>query len=179
MGGDNRIGGIQRPLADRIVFQDDKTKPEDKTFLRELKKCGSDTNPDSPHRVFVVLSAEGANKKHGDVIYQFYFRYQNDVVSKDLSFLMADQSITASKNVEYSIGSTGVRMVKSVPILDTSDKLYQFSHRDRLIVAAALEAGCAMLYTEDLSDGQIINGTLKVINPFIHNDIVNIVISEK
>jgi predicted nucleic acid-binding protein len=38
---------------------------------------------------------------------------------------------------------------------------------------------CEILYTEDLSDGQVINGTLKIINPFIHNDIVNIIISEK
>jgi predicted nucleic acid-binding protein len=58
-------------------------------------------------------------------------------------------------------------------------ELYQFSHWDCLIVAAALESGCEILYTEDLSDGQIINETLKIINPFIHNDIVSIVISEK
>jgi predicted nucleic acid-binding protein len=43
-------------------------------------------------------------------------------------------------------------------------------------VAAALESGCEILYTEDLSDGQIINDTLKIINPFFHNDMVNIVI---
>jgi predicted nucleic acid-binding protein len=56
---------------------------------------------------------------------------------------------------------------------------YQFSHWDCLIVAAALESGCEILYTEDLSDGQIINGTLKIVNPFIYSNIVNIVISEK
>jgi predicted nucleic acid-binding protein len=56
---------------------------------------------------------------------------------------------------------------------------YQFSHWDCLIAAAALESGCEILYTEDLSDGQVINGTLKIINPFIRNDIVNIIISER
>jgi hypothetical protein len=86
MGRVNRIGGVQRPVADRTVFQGGKTKPEDKTVLRELKECGNDTNLDSPYSLFVVLSAEGTNKKHGDVVYQFYFGYQNDVVSKDLSF---------------------------------------------------------------------------------------------
>jgi predicted nucleic acid-binding protein len=58
-------------------------------------------------------------------------------------------------------------------------ELYQFSHWDCLIAASAVESSCGILYTEDLSDGQIINGTLKIINPFIHNDIVNIIISEK
>jgi predicted nucleic acid-binding protein len=56
-------------------------------------------------------------------------------------------------------------------------ELYQFSHWDCLIVAAAIESNCEILYTEDLSDGQIIDKTLKIINPFIHNDIVNILIS--
>ena len=33
------------------------------------------------------------------------------------------------------------------------------------IVAAALEAGCAKLYTEDLQAGQTIDGVLTVVNP--------------
>ncbi|MDR0723119.1 MAG: hypothetical protein LBF75_10095 [Treponema sp.] len=51
----------------------------------------------------------------------FIFRYQNDVVSKDQSFRMAGEPLTPSKSIDNSIGSAGVRMVKSVSILDTSD----------------------------------------------------------
>jgi predicted nucleic acid-binding protein len=36
---------------------------------------------------------------------------------------------------------------------------------DSLIIAAALEAGCARLLTEDLEDGQVIE-TVTVTNPF-------------
>lgn len=43
---------------------------------------------------------------------------------------------------------------------------YGFSVYDSLIVAAALEAGCTTLYTEDLQDGQTIERTLAVRNPF-------------
>ncbi|TCT22963.1 PIN domain-containing protein [Thiobaca trueperi] len=43
-------------------------------------------------------------------------------------------------------------------------KRYGFSIWDSQIVAAALEAGCATLYTEDLQEGQIIDG-LTVRNP--------------
>ena len=43
---------------------------------------------------------------------------------------------------------------------------YKYSYWDSLIVAAALGTGCSMLYTEDLHDGQIINGRLKIVNPF-------------
>jgi predicted nucleic acid-binding protein len=42
---------------------------------------------------------------------------------------------------------------------------YQFSFYDSLIVAAALEAGCSTLYSEDLQHGQRIE-QLTVIDPF-------------
>jgi len=42
---------------------------------------------------------------------------------------------------------------------------YRFSFYNSLIVAAALEAGCARLLSEDLQDGQRIEG-LTVENPF-------------
>jgi predicted nucleic acid-binding protein len=41
-----------------------------------------------------------------------------------------------------------------------------FEIYDALIVSAALEAGCATLYSEDLRHGQVINGKLTVRNPF-------------
>jgi predicted nucleic acid-binding protein len=43
---------------------------------------------------------------------------------------------------------------------------YGFSHWDSLIVASALEAKCHTLYSEDLQHGQLINGKMKIINPF-------------
>ena len=42
---------------------------------------------------------------------------------------------------------------------------FGFSYWDCQIVAAALEAGCTQLYSEDMQDGQIINGQIKLINP--------------
>lgn len=43
---------------------------------------------------------------------------------------------------------------------------YGFSFYDSLIAAAALEAQCTILYSEDLQDGQEIEGRLTVHNPF-------------
>ena len=42
---------------------------------------------------------------------------------------------------------------------------YRFAYYDALIVAAALDAGCATLYSEDLQDRQRIDG-LTVVDPF-------------
>ncbi len=44
---------------------------------------------------------------------------------------------------------------------------YQLQWYDSLIVAAALEANCTILYTEDMQHGLIIEGKLSIINPFI------------
>ncbi len=43
---------------------------------------------------------------------------------------------------------------------------YRFSLCDSLIIAAALEAGCAKLYSEDLQHGQRIE-RLRIVNPFL------------
>jgi len=45
-------------------------------------------------------------------------------------------------------------------------RLHQCSLWDALIVRAALQAKCAMLYTEDLQHGQRIEG-LEIVNPFV------------
>lgn len=43
---------------------------------------------------------------------------------------------------------------------------YGFQLYDALIAAAALEAECTTLYSEDFQDGQVIEGRLEVRNPF-------------
>ena len=45
-------------------------------------------------------------------------------------------------------------------------KKYKFSYWDSLIVSAALENDCSVLYTEDLQHGQLINNRLRITNPF-------------
>ena len=44
---------------------------------------------------------------------------------------------------------------------------YDFQVFDGIIIAAALEADCDILYSEDIQDGQIIENKLKIVNPFI------------
>ncbi|MFM9886761.1 MAG: PIN domain-containing protein [Burkholderiales bacterium] len=43
---------------------------------------------------------------------------------------------------------------------------YRFSLYDSILVAAALIAGVKVLYSEDLQHGQVIDGQLRVFNPF-------------
>jgi predicted nucleic acid-binding protein len=43
---------------------------------------------------------------------------------------------------------------------------YQLSVYDSMIVAAALMRGCERLWTEDMQDGLLVEGTLRIVNPF-------------
>src|SRR5215210_3696430 len=43
---------------------------------------------------------------------------------------------------------------------------YRYGFYDSLIIASALDAGCSILYSEDLQDGQRIEG-LTIQNPFV------------
>lgn len=43
---------------------------------------------------------------------------------------------------------------------------YNFSYWDSLIIASAIESGCEVLYTEDMQDGQVVEDSLRIVNPF-------------
>lgn len=44
---------------------------------------------------------------------------------------------------------------------------YKFSFYDSLIIASALECKCSKLYSEDMNHGQLIDGKLTIVNPFL------------
>ena len=50
---------------------------------------------------------------------------------------------------------------------------YGFGYYDSLIVASALENGCAYLFSEDMSDGQIIDNSLEIVNVFVRVNFAN------
>lgn len=43
---------------------------------------------------------------------------------------------------------------------------HHYGHYDSLIVATALSAGCSVLYTEDMQNGQVFDGRLTLVDPF-------------
>lgn len=53
----------------------------------------------------------------------------------------------------------------------TLSKKYNFSFWDSMMIAAALDNHCSIIYTEDLSHNQLIENKLRIINPFIQKNI--------
>ncbi|NOZ69669.1 MAG: PIN domain-containing protein, partial [Deferribacteres bacterium] len=45
-------------------------------------------------------------------------------------------------------------------------KNLDYSYWDSLVISSALENNCSVLYTEDMQDGQVIDNSLTIINPF-------------
>jgi len=45
-------------------------------------------------------------------------------------------------------------------------EIYGFSYYDSMILAAALKSRCTILYSEDMSDGLLVEGQLRIVNPF-------------
>lgn len=43
---------------------------------------------------------------------------------------------------------------------------YKFSVYDAMIIAAALEANCTTLYSEDMQDGLLVEDQIRIVNPF-------------
>ena len=77
------------------------------------------------------------------------------------------------KDVNAALDSFGVLCPSPVPItIDTHQSALKLAERygyeiyDALIAAAALQSGSATVYSEDLQDGQVIQGKLAIRNPF-------------
>ena len=77
------------------------------------------------------------------------------------------------KHVREAIDAILILCPKPVPLtVDTHEAArllanrYRYEIYDALVLAAALRAGCSTLYSEDLQDGQVIEGKLKIRNPF-------------
>lgn len=49
---------------------------------------------------------------------------------------------------------------------DTNVLIYRYSYYDSLIIAAALEQSCTILYSEDMQNEQIIEHHTLILNPF-------------
>ena len=70
---------------------------------------------------------------------------------------------------------SGVRaLVETIPLtISVHDRSLELAERnglsiyDALIVAAALEAGCDTLYSEDMQHGMRIGESLTIVNPFV------------
>lgn len=76
------------------------------------------------------------------------------------------QVSTILHKIEGSFKIAPIQMPIIEKALDIKGR-YGFSFWDSLIVASALSLQCKVRYTEDLQNEQLIDGAIRVVNPFI------------
>jgi len=82
--------------------------------------------------------------------------------------LKVDPMIT--KNIVHNLGNMEVVPVDLTTIEQGIDisVLFRLSFWDGLIISAAEQARCALIFSEDLNDGQTVRG-VRIVNPFLHS----------
>lgn len=138
-------------------------------------KCFFDTNiivyaqdhdfPDKQARAASLFRVRVA--QHCAVVsYQVIQEYLNTVTRKFAKRVRLADAVEFSRDILWPVCA----ILPSSRLFESATSLHQraaFSFYDSLIVAAALEAGCTTLFSEDLQHGQRIE-TLTIVNPFIN-----------
>ena len=73
------------------------------------------------------------------------------------------KEIITAINAKCNVTSVDYGTVKKA--LDLKDR-YGYSYYDSLVLASALESGCQKIFTEDMSNGQIIESVLQIVDVF-------------
>jgi len=76
-----------------------------------------------------------------------------------------------SQSVKKFIETFNLVIITETTIYSASElkEKYRYSFYDSLIISSAIENECSVLYAEDLKNSQLIEGKIKILNPFVLN----------
>lgn len=127
--------------------------------------------------IWVYAKIEGSNAEKHRKASEFLRNVENEIVVS--TQVINEFYNTLSKNkfqnfeivkaIEQFLPHVELQIILLETIKASWDikERYGFSIYDSLIIAAAVEAGCKLLYTEDLQHNQIIYNRLQIINPLV------------
>ena len=114
-----------------------------------------------------ALVAEALAESSGAISYQVIQEFLNAALrkfSKPLTAGDAERYLTVVLEPLCAVFA-GVELYHQA--IDISER-WKYSFYDSLVIASALQAGCTVLYSEDLQHGQKI-GDLRILNPFVES----------
>lgn len=127
-----------------LVYAYDTSDPHKQAVARDLLRAGIRTES-------AVVSAQ--------VLGEFFAvvtrKIRDPMTADDARSVIATVSVVPVQEVDLALVHRAI----------DAHKQYGLAYWDCLIVAAAERAGCAVLFTEDLADGQVYYG-VRVANPF-------------
>jgi len=123
--------------------------------------------------VVYAESDDGEKSKRAQAIVESFPIISTQVVNEAIAALTRKYSFSRPDAYEIATSLMDLCEVVSVEQGTIREAMrlairYQLSHWDALIVAAALGAGCDVLYSEDMQQDQVFDGQLTIKNPFIN-----------
>lgn len=122
--------------------------------------------------IYFISSEEGKKMKAKEVIFSSQEVFiSSQVISEFISvcfskeLLGLEEIITLVNDLIEALRFSSVEestIKKALQIKKDS----KYSYWDSLIIASALKNNCSILYTEDMQDGQVVDGNLTITNPF-------------
>lgn len=122
----------------------------------------ADENDARKQKIATALIKDAIDSGNGVISTQCLQEFYNVVTKKLLCDKEKAKEMVKMFSENISVAKISVPLILSA--VDISIKS-QFSFWDSLIISAASDTGCATVYSEDLSDQQIIAGA-KIQNPF-------------
>lgn len=111
------------------------------------------------------LVGDALNTQQGCISMQVVHEFANVATKKAAAKLSSAQCAAF-----IDVAMAPMSMVPSSRVLvDEAFALrdeFRYSFYDSLMLAAALAAGAGTFYSEDLQDGQLVRGSLRIVNPF-------------
>ena len=123
-------------------------------------------NPEKRERARALVS-EALAESSGAISYQVIQEFLNAALrkfSKPLTAGDAERYLTVVLEPLCTVFA-GVELYHQA--IDIAER-WKYSFYDSLVIASALQAGCTVLYSEDLQHGQKI-GNLRILNPFVES----------
>jgi predicted nucleic acid-binding protein len=114
-----------------------------------------------------ALVAEALSESRGVIGYQVIQEFLNAALRKFLKPLTAADAERYLTIVLEPLCAVFASIELYHQAIDISER-WKYSFYDSLIIASALQAGCTVLYSEDLQHGQMI-GNLRILNPFVES----------
>lgn len=119
-----------------------------------------------------ALDADAQTRRQALAVMRLHPVISTQVVNEFLNVLLVKRRL--DRAAAYRLARVFMRRCEVVSVTPeiiaqamTLAERYQLGHWDSVIVAAALNAGCDTLYSEDMQDGQVFDGRLTVKNPFL------------
>jgi predicted nucleic acid-binding protein len=124
-----------------------------------------DRRDPSKRDVALELIQKTSESKKARISYQVVQEFVNVATKKFNTPLKSSDARMYVESIMMPMWHVNSSPGLTIKALDIQER-WSYSFYDSLIIASAIEAGCSILYSEDLQHGQTIEG-LKIINPFL------------